>query len=113
MKLVIRRISWNAFYAWIVMIVTSRIFILAHFPHQCFLAIILGLLSFTIIFKRQIRFPYYGRFSWIWSSKAKRILVAVTLLCSAVLVYLKVEHITGFDINWSIALAKQYCQKVI
>ena len=102
--------SWNAFYAWIVMIVTSRIFILAHFPHQCFLAIILGLLCFTIIFKI---FPYYDRLWWIWSSKAKRILVAVTLLCSAVLVYLKVEHITGFDINWSIALAKQYCQKVI
>ena len=105
-KLMIRRISWNLFYLWILIMVTSRIFILAHFPHQCLLAVILGFLSFKLIFSEQ---------TWIypiWNSTLEKFLMALFPLFSAILIYLKYEDFTGFDINWSIDLAYTFCQNV-
>ena len=101
-KIVIKRISWNLFYAWVGIIVISRIFILAHFPHQCILAILMGLFTYKAV-SNYIRY-FHGTF--------KKIIMAFGILASALLVYAYAEVLTGLDVNWSIALAKKYCSKV-
>ena len=101
-KIVIKRISWNLFYAWVGIIMISRIFILAHFPHQCILAIIMGLFSYKAV-SNYIRY-FHGTF--------KKLILAFGILASALLVYAYAELLTGLDVNWSIALAKKYCSKV-
>lgn len=103
-KLMVKRISWNVLYLWILLMVTSRVFILAHFPHQCILAVILGFLCFKLIFNDQ---------TWIypiWNSTLEKIFMALFLLLSAIFVYVKADDFIGFDINWSIDLAYTYCQ---
>ena len=105
-KLMVKRISWNVLYLWILLMVTSRVFILAHFPHQCILAVILGFLCFKLIFNDQ---------TWIypiWNSTLEKIFMALFLLLSAIFVYVKADDFIGFDINWSIDLAYTYCQNV-
>ena len=105
-KLMVKRISWNVLYLWILLMVTSRVFILAHFPHQCILAVILGFLCFKLIFNDQ---------TWIypiWNSTLEKIFMALFLLLSAIFVYVKSDDFIGFDINWSIDLAYTYCQNV-
>ena len=101
-KIVIKRISWNLFYAWVGIIMISRIFILAHFPHQCILAILMGLFSYKAV-SSYIR-HFHGTF--------KKLILAFGILASALLVYAYAELLTGLDVNWSIALAKKYCSKV-
>ena len=105
-KLMVKRISWNVLYLWILLMVTSRVFILAHFPHQCILAVILGFLCFKLIFNDQ---------TWIypiWNRTLEKIFMALFLLLSAIFVYVKADDFIGFDINWSIDLAYTYCQNV-
>jgi glucose-6-phosphatase len=104
-KLVITRLLWNAFYVWTASVIVSRIYIAAHFPHQCLYAVGFGYFAFEIGFHQKI-------VKWTAWSFTKHIYLAGFFLGSALLVYTNVEKYLGFDINWSITLANKFCQKV-
>ena len=95
-KLMVKRISWNVLYLWILLMVTSRVFILAHFPHQCILAVILGFLCFKLIFNDQ---------TWIypiWNRTLEKIFMALFLLLSAIPKRLRTTSIlTQFSIFYA------------
>jgi len=95
--LVLRRVLWNGFFVFIATVMASRIYILAHFPHQCVVALIFGYLSCQFSVKR--------------IGKLKKICLAVFCLLSALTIYFKAEFFLGFDINWSLQLAHRHCQK--
>lgn len=40
----IKQLLWLAFVVWIVLVVTARVYVAAHFPHQCVLGAIIGFL---------------------------------------------------------------------
>merc|ERR1739848_76816 len=75
MHLVVKRVMWNLFFGMIISMSISRVFLLAHFPHQCTLALLCGYLSFN----RNV--------NWQRWSREKRITTALVLLYSALLVY--------------------------
>ncbi len=105
LKIVTNRLLKNVFYVWTGVVVASRIFISAHFPHQCFLAIGFGYLCFNLGFRN-------GKSSWTnWRSHVL-ILVSLSFLLSALGVYLNLEQVFGFDPDWSIELARKFCKKV-
>uniref|UniRef100_A0A1A8EPX2 Glucose-6-phosphatase n=2 Tax=Nothobranchius korthausae TaxID=1143690 RepID=A0A1A8EPX2_9TELE len=84
--------------ALLVAVGTSRIFILAHFPHQviagCIAGFILGVvLSGRVPEGRPLLFYFSFSFS---------------LLLSALMVNVGLQQI-GIDLSWSIALAKKWC----
>uniref|UniRef100_A0A1A8N9G7 Glucose-6-phosphatase n=2 Tax=Nothobranchius rachovii TaxID=451742 RepID=A0A1A8N9G7_9TELE len=84
--------------ALLVAVGTSRIFILAHFPHQviagCITGFILGIvLSGRVPEGRPLLFYFSFSFS---------------LLLSALMVNVGLQQI-GIDLSWSIALAKKWC----
>ena len=104
MGLVIRRMLKNVLLAWIAIMATSRVYISAHFPHQCALAICLGYISF-----------YYTKSHLNQCSKKStfnKLAMAFSLLGCAIFIHENLQKLLGFGPNWSIDMAKKYCAKV-
>ena len=102
MNIVVERMVWNLFIIFIITMMISRVFILAHFPHQCALALVCGYLCY----KGSYVFNFH---EWSFVSRLKACNV---LLGTAVLVYNKGEDMLGFNLDWSLDLANKYCHKV-
>ena len=96
LKLMGTRLLWNGFMILMAIMVTSRIFVLAHFPHQTLLALLLGYFCYKMAF----------------SSKKVSFWLACLTLATPLILYFKGSSLLGFDMNWSIELAHKYCQKV-
>merc|ERR1712083_1184960 len=79
----------------------SRIYIAAHFPHQCFLGFFVGL----IIVKK-----FYLKATWVQYKTVPLVFMSMFLISSALGVYMLLLKF-GVDPNWSIALAKKHCLK--
>ena len=79
----------------------SRMYIAAHFPHQCFLGVVLG-----ISVARQV----YGSSKWLNLLRSQWLLVASLILASAVGTYFFLL-LTGQDPAWSISQAVKWCAK--
>jgi len=82
------------------LMVISRIYIGAHFPHQCLLGLGLGVLLVR---------PLYYSHSWTLYSRTQLVLVSLFLIFSSLGVYSLLLY-TGLDPNWSITLARKHCQ---
>ena len=104
MGLVIKRMLKNFLLLWIAIMATSRIYILAHFPHQCALAICIGYISFHRS-KSHLN-------TVIKSHTFAKVILALTLLASALFIHENLQTFFGFHPNWSIDMAKKYCAKV-
>ena len=94
-------LGWFLFFTMQVAMFMSRIYIAAHFPHQCFLGFMVGL----IIVKK-----FYVKASWVQCKTIPLVLLSVFLISSALGVYILLLKF-GVDPNWSIALAKKNCLK--
>ncbi|KAM5135798.1 glucose-6-phosphatase 3 [Mantella aurantiaca] len=81
-------------------IAVSRLFILAHFPHQVLAGIVFGVLLGHIL-KRSV--PRSNSFL-IYT------LISLFLLLGALLIY-EAMHAFGVDLSWSINLATKWCSK--
>lgn len=77
----------------------SRMYIAAHFPHQCFLGLVLG-----ISVAKQV----YGSSKWLNLQRVQWLLVASVILSSAVGTYWFLL-LTGSDPAWSISQAFKWC----
>ena len=78
----------------------SRVFIAAHFPHQC----LAGLLAGTALVGR-----FYRRGPWLQYRTLPLLLISTGLVCSALATFYLLTAL-GLDPNWSIQLAKRHCQ---
>ena len=75
MGLVVRRMLKNLLFVWLAIMCTSRVYILAHFPHQCALAICIGYICFhwsksklnswTRQFHHCSHFCHHNGFCWV------------------------------------------------
>lgn len=104
LALAVNRMAGNILIAWVAMIGASRIYILAHFPHQCFFALLIGFFCYQLAFSSTVKWTK-------WSAKVL-IISAVFLATSAFGVFMTAEHFLQFDINWSLQLASKFCEKV-
>ena len=96
----LRPLLWTVFLASQVLMWTSRLYISAHFPHQCLLGFIVGL----IIVKK-----FYIRGSWIQRRTSSLIFFSLFLISSSLGVYQTLIRL-GHDPNWSLALAERHCR---
>ncbi|CDW54023.1 mediator of RNA polymerase II [Trichuris trichiura] len=97
----LRPLVWFIYVFYLIALCLSRTFIGAHFPDQVALGSLFGILLSISIGKwtRQ----RHSFISWLV------VLLALTLLSLATYVLI---GLTGRDPDWSIALAKQYCQRI-
>ncbi|KAJ0016157.1 hypothetical protein NQD34_014447 [Periophthalmus magnuspinnatus] len=86
--------------ALLVVVGLSRIYILAHFPHQVFAGAITGLILGVVLGQRVPE----GR-PLLFFFK-----ISFGLLLSAVLIHFVLKEI-GINLSWSIALAKKWCSR--
>ena len=104
MGLVVRRMLKNLLFVWLAIMCTSRVYILAHFPHQCALAICIGYICFNWS-KSKLN-------SWTRFHLCIKVIMALSLLASALFIHENLQTFLGFHPNWSIDMAKKYCAKV-
>lgn len=104
LALIMKRVTSNLLIAWVAIIAASRVYILAHFPHQCFLALLIGLASFEAAFSTRLKWN-------LWST-GRLVFVSLLLVGSALSVFAKIEDFLMFDVNWSLTLAAKFCLKV-
>lgn len=104
-QLVMRRMLWNVVAVLTAIMVTSRVYILAHFPHQCILAVLFGYLV------HQFSFVRTNAAIKKWNLRRK-ILVAIFIPLSSILLYINGERLLGFQLDWSLKLADKFCEKV-
>jgi glucose-6-phosphatase len=94
-------LAWGVFAIFQVLIISSRLYIAAHFPHQCFLGLVLG-----VSVARQV----YGTSKWLNLKRAQWLSVASFILASAVGTYWTLL-VSGSDPAWSISRAIKWCAK--
>lgn len=102
-KLVARRMLWNVVLVMTAIMITSRVYILAHFPHQCILAVLFGYVVYHFSSTRIAS----GKWNLRW-----KILVAFAIPVSSLLLYVNGEKLLGFQLDWSLRLASKFCSKV-
>ena len=95
-----RPLLWLLFLAAQLLMWTSRIFISAHFPHQCLLGFIVSLLVVR---------KFYSRGSWIQRRTVPLVLFSLFLLGSSLSLYLLLLRL-GLSPDWTISLAKKHCR---
>ena len=95
-----RGIVWMLYVFMQISMFFSRVYIAAHFPHQCLLGYVVGL----IIVKK-----FYVKSSWIQMKACSLVFISMFLISSALGVYMLLLKF-GFDPNWSINLAKKNCE---
>lgn len=93
--------AWAVFATVQALVVMSRLYIAAHFPHQCALGLVLG-----VALARQV----YGSSKWLNLGRVQWLLVASFIMASALGTYWTLL-ITGSDPAWSISRAIKWCAK--
>ncbi|XP_039297703.1 glucose-6-phosphatase [Nilaparvata lugens] len=98
---------WICFVVILVLVSLSRIYISAHFPHQCLLGALIGcLLGYVLIEEK-------GRFSvgnwWKKASRGAMLITAIVFTSISVFAFL-FQLVIGVDPQWSIRLAFKWCQ---
>jgi glucose-6-phosphatase len=95
------QLLWGAFVVIQTLIVMSRMYIAAHFPHQCALGLFLGV---------SIAHQIYGSSKWLNLKRSQWLLVASLILASAIGTY-SFLLLTGRNPAWSISQAYKWCAK--
>lgn len=93
--------GWVVFLTMQLMMLFSRCYIGAHFPHQCLMGCGVGLLVVRGV---------YTSHSWINLTRAQLVLVSLFLITSSLGLFSLLLY-KGFDPNWSIQLAKKHCER--
>ncbi|KAM6897086.1 glucose-6-phosphatase 3 [Xenentodon cancila] len=99
-SVVVSSAPFVAYVALLVAVGLSRIFILAHFPHQVIAGVITGLILGIVLGRRVPE----GRPLLFFFS------LSIGLLLSAVILNVGLQQL-GIDVSWSIALAKKWCSR--
>jgi len=84
-----------------VLMMSARIFISAHFPHQCLLGFLVAALCIQFVYKDD---------RILAGDTRTKLCVSVMLPTTAMVAYGGLL-VSGFDPNWSIALATKWCLK--
>jgi len=92
--------AWSLFMLMQLLMFLSRTFIAAHFPHQCILGLLTGLLIVRTLYKSP---------SWLQRSRAQLVMASLFLITSSLAVFSALLW-AGFDPNWSIRLAQKHCK---
>lgn len=101
MKSQVTSLLWAGYGVILTLVVLSRMYIAAHFPHQCFLGILLGVICARYI---------YGASKWLNLKRREWMLLSAFVLASAVGTY-SFLLLTGSDPAWSISRAMKWCVK--
>lgn len=92
---------WGVFALFQLLVMTSRMYIAAHFPHQCFLGLYLG-----VVTARRL----YGSRKWMAMSRSQWLLAASFILATALSTY-GLLLASGSDPAWSIRHAHKWCAR--
>ncbi|KAK4011046.1 LOW QUALITY PROTEIN: glucose-6-phosphatase catalytic subunit 1 [Daphnia magna] len=95
------QLLWAAFVVIQTLVVMSRMYIAAHFPHQCALGLFLGV---------SVAHQVYGSSKWLNLKRGQWLLVASVILASAIGTY-SFLLLTGRNPAWSISQAYKWCAK--
>lgn len=90
--------GWSTYITTMILVATSRVFIAAHFPHQCVAGLILGIIFGFIANKIPV-----SQLTLKW-----HILTAVGMLSTALTTYYILLSF-GVNPNWTLPLAKKWC----
>ncbi|XP_054280404.1 glucose-6-phosphatase 3 [Macrosteles quadrilineatus] len=101
-----RQLLWVIVLAALMVVSMSRIFVAAHFPHQCLLGAVLGLALGYVLTDRG---KWSFREKWRGASRYKLFVVSLTLICISVGAYL-IQLALGIDPQWSVRLAFKWCR---
>lgn len=100
-------LMWIVFVVILILVSLSRIYISAHFPHQCLLGALIGCLFGYVLIEEK------GRFSvgnwWKNASRGAMLITAIVFTSISVLAFL-IQLALGVDPQWSIRLAFKWCQ---
>jgi len=97
-----RFMAWTGFAALLALVSISRVFLAAHFPHQCALGAVLGLVVVLIV--RRMR-------SWLDQLTLGQYLLTTALLGGSALITRQLLPLLGMDGEWSVRLATQHCAR--
>jgi len=101
-----RLLLWIVVLAALVLVSLSRIFVAAHFPHQCLLGAVLGLMLGHVLTDR-------GKWSlrewWRGAPRSRLFLVSLALIATSAGAYL-LQMALGIDPQWSVRLAFKWCR---
>eukprot|EP00095_Tigriopus_kingsejongensis_P011441 maker-scaffold222_size251774-snap-gene-1.20 protein:Tk11441 transcript:maker-scaffold222_size251774-snap-gene-1.20-mRNA-1 annotation:"hypothetical protein DAPPUDRAFT_316364" len=101
LRIFVNRLVWLAFIGMQVMVTTSRIYNLNHFPHQCMMAYGCGLLVIKLAYHNQ---------SWLKAKSSFKSIVASSFFMISALGVFQGLLSYGFNPDWSIAKAMKWCQ---
>ncbi|XP_076059781.1 glucose-6-phosphatase 3-like [Oratosquilla oratoria] len=93
------RIMWIGYVIWLVMVITSRVYIAAHFPHQCIAGAIVGI-SISLIVARMPGLLLLSRLQYI--------LISASILISVFTVF-GLYQAVGNNPMWALELALKWC----
>lgn len=91
---------WITYVLMIISVSISRLYISAHFPHQCFVGAILGFLTANLVLKYRTKFEHANRNQYI--------VTTAFLFGTAMLTYFSL-NLAGLDASWSVKKAIKYC----
>ena len=97
----------------------SRLYISAHFPHQCLMGFVVGLItvrcdifilsSSKLVNRETLLRIFYRRAAWVQLSSLSLVLASLSLVISSLALFTALESL-GRDPTWSLALAQKHCQ---
>ncbi|XP_037044766.1 glucose-6-phosphatase 2-like [Bradysia coprophila] len=93
---------WTAYMLMIFSVSMSRLFIAAHFPHQVVVGAVLGYMIANLVLKSSFKVEQASRSNYIWTT--------VFLFISALATYFSL-NLLGFDADWSVKKAIEFCQR--
>ncbi|KAF4526391.1 hypothetical protein B566_EDAN012681, partial [Ephemera danica] len=96
-----KAISWSLYAVAIVLISISRLYVAAHFPHQCVLGAIIGLGLGHLV---EVTSP-----QWMTQWKRSKLLKGVAVIWLSAFSGYWVQRLLGVDPQWSVKLAFKWC----
>lgn len=97
----IRLPIWITYVIMIITVSVSRLYIAAHFPHQCLVGGILGFLVANLVLQYRTKFEHANRNQYI--------LTTLFLFATAMATYFSLS-LVGSNPNWSVEKAIKFCQ---
>jgi len=91
---------WTTYLFMIITVSISRLYIAAHFPHQCLVGGLLGFLVAKLVLNYRAKFEH--------ASRSQYIMTTLFLFGTAIGTYFAL-NLMGFDASWSVKKAIKYC----
>ncbi|XP_046681969.1 glucose-6-phosphatase 2 [Homalodisca vitripennis] len=101
-----RQFLWGVVLVALVLVSLSRVFVAAHFPHQCVLGALLGLMIGYVLTDQG---PWCLRNWWRGASRFSLFCVSLTLIAISAGAYV-LQLALGVDPQWSVRMAFKWCR---